>query len=179
VAGAGVALAMQGVLANVFAGLTIIFTQPFHVGNYISIAKEEGEVLDISLFSTTLGHLDQSKVVIPNRKIVGEILHNYGAIRQLDVVVGVSYGTDLALALDLVGEVLRANSRVLQEPAPRVGVTRLADSSVNISVNPWVSVPDYDPALREINRAILDVFRARNVVIPPPQREVRLVGGAA
>lgn len=179
VAGAGVAIAMQGVLGNVFAGLTIIFTQPFHVGNYISIAKEEGEVLDISLFSTILGHYDQSKVVIPNRKIVGEILHNYGGIRRLDVAVGVSYGTDLGTALDLIGEVLRTSPRVLQEPAPRIGVTRLADSSVNISVNPWVKVPDYEVALAEINRAILETFRARNVVIPFPQREVRMVGGVA
>ena len=65
VAGAGVALAMQGILGNVAAGLTIIFTQPFHVGDYLSIANEEGEVLDISLFSTTLGHTDRSKVLIP------------------------------------------------------------------------------------------------------------------
>ena len=83
VAGAGVALAMQGVLGNMVAGLTIIFTRPFQVGDYVSIAKEEGEVLDISLFSTVLGHPDLSRVVIPNRKIVGEILHNYGKIRQL------------------------------------------------------------------------------------------------
>src|SRR5262249_59646700 len=78
VAGAGVALAMQGVLGNIVAGLTIIFTRPFRVGDYISIAREEGEVLDISLSSTVLGHPDLSRVVIPNRKIVGEILHNYG-----------------------------------------------------------------------------------------------------
>ena len=114
VAGAGVALAMQGVLGNVAAGLTIIFTQPFHVGDYISISKEEGEVLDINLFTTTLGHTDRSKVVIPNRKIVGEILHNYGRIRQLDVVVGVSYGTDVNLALSTIDEILRSNPRVLQ-----------------------------------------------------------------
>ncbi|HCU53885.1 MAG TPA: mechanosensitive ion channel protein MscS, partial [Gammaproteobacteria bacterium] len=73
VAGAGIALAMQGVLGNVFAGLTIIFVQPFRVGDYISIVDEEGEVLEITLFSTTLGHPDRSRVVIPNRKIVGEI----------------------------------------------------------------------------------------------------------
>jgi Small-conductance mechanosensitive channel len=126
VAGAGIALAMQGVLGNVAAGLTIIFTQPFHIGDYISIAKEEGEVLDISLFSTTLGHSDRSKVVIPNRKIVGEILHNYGRIRQLNVVVGVSYGTDVNLALSVIDEILRSNPRVLQDPAPGIGITRLA-----------------------------------------------------
>jgi small conductance mechanosensitive channel len=118
VAGAAVALAMQGILGNVAAGLTIIFTRPFHIGEYISIAKEEGEVLDISLFSTTLGHADRSKVVIPNRKIVGEILHNCGRIRQLNIAVGVSYGTDVNVALALVEEILHANPRVLQDPAP-------------------------------------------------------------
>jgi small conductance mechanosensitive channel len=125
VAGAGVALAMQGVLGNVAAGLTIIFTQPFHIGDYISIGKEEGEVLDMGLFSTTLGHADRSKVVIPNRKIVGEILHNCGRIRQLDLVVGVSYGTDVNLALGAIDEILRSNPHVLQDPAPAIGIARL------------------------------------------------------
>ena len=179
VAGAGIALAMQGVLGNMVAGLTIIFTPPFHIGDYISIAKEEGEVIDISLFSTTLGHSDRSKVVIPNRKIVGEILHNYGRIRQLNVVVGVSYETDVNLALSAIDEILRSNPHVLQDPAPGIGIARLADSSVNINVNPWVNVPDYVAAVSEINKAILETFRARNVVIPVPQREVRMLGNAA
>lgn len=175
VAGAGVALAMQGVLGNVAAGLTIIFTQPFHVGDYISISKEEGEVLDINLFTTTLGHTDRSKVVIPNRKIVGEILHNYGRIRQLDVVVGVSYGTDVNLALSTIDEILRSNPRVLHDPTPVIGVARLADSSVNISVNPWVNVPDYVAAVGEVNKTILETFQARNIVMPFPQIEVRML----
>ncbi len=179
VAGAGVALAMQGILGNVAAGLTIIFTRPFHVGDYISIAKEEGEILDISLFSTTLGHSDRSKVVIPNRKIVGEILHNCGRIRQLSIAVGVSYGTDVTSALSLVEEILRSNPRVLQDPAPIFGVARLAESGVTISVAPWVNVPDYDAATSEINRTILETFRARGIVIPLPQCEVRMLGGSA
>jgi small conductance mechanosensitive channel len=179
VAGAGIALAMQGVLGNMVAGLTIIFTPPFHIGDYISIAKEEGEVLDISLFSTTLGHADRSKIVIPNRKIVGEILHNYGRIRQLNVGVGVSYGTDVNLALGAIDEILRTNPRVLQDPAPGIGVARLADSSVNISVNPWVNLADYVAAVSEINKSILETFRARNIVIPFPQREVRMLESVA
>ncbi len=178
VAGAGIALAMQGVLGNVAAGLTIIFTQPFHIGDYISISKEEGEVLDINLFSTTLGHADRSKVVIPNRKIVGEILHNCGRIRQLDVVVGVSYGTDVNQALSAIDEILRANPRVLRDPAPGIGVARLADASVKLNVNPWVNVPDYVAAVSEINQAILETFRARNIDMPFPQLEVRMLEGA-
>ena len=136
VAGAGIALALQGVLGNVAAGLTIIFTQPFHVGDYISIANEEGEVLDINLFSTTLGHTDRSRVVIPNRKIVGEIMHNCGKIRRLSLTVGVAYGTDLAVAQERIHSLLRGNPRVLDTPAPVVGVAQLADSSVTLSIAP-------------------------------------------
>ena len=175
VAGAGVALAMQGILGNVVSGLTIIFTRPFHVGDYISIAKEEGEVLDISLFSTTLGHSDRSNVVIPNRKIVGEILHNYGRIRQLHIAVGVSYGTDVNVALSLIEEILYSNPRVLQDPTPVFGVARLAESSITISVTPWVNVPDYDVVVSEVNKTILETFRARDIVIPLPQREIRML----
>jgi small conductance mechanosensitive channel len=174
VAGAGVALAMQGVLGNVVAGLTIIFTRPFRVGDYVSIAKEEGEVLDISLFSTVLGHPDLSRVVIPNRKIVGEILHNYGKIRQLAVEVSIALDADLAAAQAAIQEVLRANARVLTDPAPAVLVNRLA-GGVSIFVGPWVNVPDYGRATSEINLAILESFRLRSVAAPVPQREVRML----
>src|SRR3954467_1404242 len=81
-AGAGIALAMQGVLSNIVAGLTIIFTRPFRIGEYIAIAGVEGGVESIGLFKTILTHPDLSKVIVPNRKIVGEILHNYANIRQ-------------------------------------------------------------------------------------------------
>ena len=178
VAGAGIALALQGILGNVAAGLTIIFTQPFHVGDYISIAKEEGEVLDINLFSTTLGHTDRSKVVIPNRKIVGEIMHNCGQIRRLPISVGVAYGTDIPAALALIDAALRANPRVLPTPAPVVGVAQLADSAITIAINPWVNVPDFEAVISEINQAVLTAFRGAGIDIPLPQREVRLIGNA-
>jgi small conductance mechanosensitive channel len=175
VAGAGIALAMQGVLSNMMAGLTIIFTRPYRVGDFISIQAEEGEVLDVTLFTTVLGHLDLSRVVIPNRKIVGEILHNYGKQRQLAIEVGVAYGTDVNEALRAVDETLRANARILQDPKPVVGVARLADSRVAIAVKPWVNVPDYGPAGAEVTKALLEGFRSRGIVIPPPQREVRML----
>ena len=96
VAGVGIGLAMQGILSNLMAGLTIIFTKPFRFGEYIEIAGVQGQVTSIELFTTTLLHADHSQVIIPNRKIVGEILHNYGHIRQLDLNVGVGYGTNIS-----------------------------------------------------------------------------------
>ncbi len=175
VAGAGVALAMQGVLGNVVAGFTIIFTKPFRVSEYISIVGVEGKVENISLFSTILTHADMSRVVVPNRKIVGEILHNYGTIRQLDLAVGVAYDTDLNKAIAAIHEILQNNSRVIKDLAPGIGISVLADSSINISLKPWTSVEDFGPAGGEINKAIVETFRGRNIVIPFPQREIRML----
>jgi small conductance mechanosensitive channel len=179
IAGAGVALAMQGVLGNGVAGLMIMLSRPFNVGDYISIAGEQGVVEDITLFNTTLGHADQSKVVIPNRKIVGEILHNYHAIRQLGIEVGVSYKTDVVAAVEAIREILRANPRVLKDPDPVVGIARLRDSCVVMVVAPWVQAADYGPASAEVNQAILEAFRARDIVIPAPQREIRVMSTTA
>lgn len=176
VAGAGLALAMQGVLSNLAAGLTIIFTRPFKVGEYISIVGEEGQVEAISLFSTILSHPDLSRVVIPNRKIAGEILHNYGQIRQVNLTVGVAYDTDLNAALQRINGLLAANPRVLQQPAPLIQVAALADSSINIAIRPWVSVEAFATVAGEINQAVLASFRAAGIVIPFPQREIRLLG---
>ncbi|MGH8661583.1 MAG: mechanosensitive ion channel family protein [Burkholderiales bacterium] len=176
VAGAGIALAMQGVLANMVSGLTIILTRPFRVGEYISIVKEEGQVAEISLTSTTLSHPDRSRVVIPNRRIVGEILHNYGRIRQQQIEVRVAYDADLNHALATIRELLQANPRVLKDPAPATQVIQLADSSVNIGVYPWANVSDYGAAGGEINKAIVETFRARGIAIASPRRDVRLLG---
>ena len=176
VAGAGIALATQGVLSNIVAGLSIIFSKPFRVGEYIAIAGVEGVVESITLFNTTLGHVDLSRVVVPNRKVVGEILHNYGRIRQVEVQIGVAYDSDLAKVLGLIHEVLQANPRVLREPPPVVQPVQFGDSSVGIAVRPWVAVQDQVAASGEIHAAVLEALRARGVVIPLPQREVRLIG---
>jgi small conductance mechanosensitive channel len=179
IAGAGIALALQGVLGNLVAGMTILLTRPFRVGDYISIVNEEGVVQDITLFNTTLQHADLSRVVIPNRKIVGEILHNFGQLRQLGIEVGVAYDTDLAAAGEAIRAVLGANPRVLSEPAPRVGVARLADSAIVMIVAPWVRVPDFGPANIEVSQAIVEAFRSRGITIPFPQREVRVLSTTA
>jgi small conductance mechanosensitive channel len=176
VAGVGISLAMQSVLGNLIAGLNIIFTKPFTVGEYIELLGVYGQVTDISLFSTTLRHADNSRVVVPNRKIVGEILHNYGTMRQMNLSVGVAYRADIKFAVDTIRAILDQNPRVLQNPAPVVGVSSLADSSVVISVLPWVAVPDFFVAQTEVNQAILEQFAQKGIGIPFPQREVRILG---
>ncbi|MDQ6735331.1 MAG: mechanosensitive ion channel [Nitrospirota bacterium] len=175
VAGLGVGFALQGVLSNIMAGLSIIFTKPYRVGEHISLLGVHGDVVTIDIFSTTLLHPDRSRIVIPNRKIVGEILHNFGAIRQLSLSVGVSYNTDLNQALTIAKDLLERNSRVLKEPLASVLVSQLGDSAITISVQPWVRVADYMVATGELNQAIIEQFRAAQIAIPFPQHEVRLL----
>lgn len=179
VAGVGIGLAMQGVLSNIVAGLTIIFTKPFRVGEYIELIGHHGTVKNVELFTTTLLHPDLSRVVIPNRKIVGEVLHNYGLIRQLELSVGVAYGSDVNAAIAVVQEILAKNPRVLKDPAPGAGVSALGESSVTIAIRPWTSLADFGPAGGEINRAILEQFKAKGIEIPFPQREIRVLDGGA
>ena len=178
VAGLGVGIALQGVLGNLVAGLSIILTKPFRVGEWISIVGVYGQVSSIELFATTLLHPDQSRVIIPNRKIVGEILHNHGTIRQLELTVGVGYATDLPKALAAARETLLVNSRVLKTPAPMVGIASLGDSAINLGLGPWVAVPDYAAAQAELYQSVVERFRAAGIEMPFPQREVRLLGAA-
>lgn len=177
VVGVGVSLAMQGVLGNLVAGLVIIFTKPFRVGEYVEIIGVQGQVDTIELFNTVLLHPDRSRLVIPNRKIVGEVLHNFGTIRQLSLTVGVGYDTNIPATLALVREILSKNPRVLKELAPAVAVTTLADSSINIAIAPWVTIGDFGAAKGEIYQAVLERFREAGISIPFPQREIRLLNG--
>ncbi|MDC0748049.1 mechanosensitive ion channel family protein [Polyangium mundeleinium] len=175
VAGVGIGLAMQGVLSNLIAGMTIFFLKPFRVGEYIDVLKEHGEVVDITLFSTTLRHTDQSLIVIPNRQIAGEILHNYGMKRQLDIEIGIAYASDIGKAIDVATETVLADPRVLKEPAPLVGIRKVGDSALTVSVRPWVPVPEYEQTLLGLYRAIFEAYRERGIDVPHPQREIRVV----
>ena len=178
VAGAGVGLAAQGVLSNAMAGLTIIFSKPYRVGEYIELLGVYGEVVSIELFSTTLLHADHSRVIIPNRKIVGEILHNYGSMRQCDLAVKVAYSADIKRAIAVINEVLKDNAMVLKEPEPLVGVSTLADSSILIAVKPWVAVKDFIEVQAAVYQEIINRFRSEQIVMPLPQREIRILGNS-
>lgn len=105
-------------------------------------------------------------------------MHNYGQIRQLDVSVGIAYDSDLKTALAVIDSILANNPAVLRDPAPLVQVATLADSSVEIAIRPWVAIEAFQTAHGEINQAVLETFRSRDIQIPFPQREVRLLGQA-
>jgi small conductance mechanosensitive channel len=175
VAGLGIGIALQGVLSNVVAGLSIIFTKPFKVGEYIQVVGVHGQVSSIELFSTTLLHSDRSRVVIPNRKIVGEILQNYGSIRQLDLHVDVAFATDLERALSAARGAVEADPRVLREPAPVIGVAGVTDARITVAVKPWVTVDAEVAASGDLYRAVLEHLRAAGIEVPRSRHDVHML----
>src|SRR6266508_430186 len=146
VAGLGIGIAMQGVLSNLMAGLSIIFTKPFRVGEHIAVAGVHGDVISIEMFSTVLVHPDRSHVIVPNRKIVGEILHNFGMTRQLTISMVVAQDADLGLVLAQTRDVVASSARVLKDPPPAVGITQVSDGGIKVAAAPWVSAADVGPA---------------------------------
>lgn len=178
VLGVGVGFGMQGLVSNMIAGLTLIVTRPFRVGEYISVLNVQGTVSHIDLVSTTLIHNDKSKVMIPNHKIIGEIVQNYGTVRQVPLSVGVGYQTDLKHAQQLVQEVLAQNKRVLAEPRAAIIVGALQDSSIAINIYAWVKLNDFGAAQSELSQAIVECFRENQIEIPFPQREIRVLNAA-
>jgi small conductance mechanosensitive channel len=178
VAGLGIGLALQGVLSNVMAGLTIIFTKPFRVGEYIEIVGVHGDVSAIELFSTTLVHPDHSRIIIPNRRIVGEILHNFGTMRQLHLSLMVPHGSDVSGVLRAAREVAAANPRVLSDPPPIVGVVQIEIGGIRVGVNPWVRVLDVPLIEGELYQALAEGFRRAGIGVPVPQQDIRLLDAA-
>jgi small conductance mechanosensitive channel len=175
VAGVAVGLAIQGILGNLAAGLTIMLARYFRIGDYIEIGTVRGQVQSIDLFMTVLRTLEDALVLVPNRRIVGEIIYNYSAERRVPLTVRLAYREDLDKALQAIVEVLQENARVLKEPAPELGITRLADSHVEITLRPWCKAEDYWHVQYDVYRTLLDRFRQRHIEVPYPQREVHLV----
>jgi len=178
VAGLGLGFALQGVLGNLMAGLTIIFTKPFRVGEYIELNNVRGEVTTIELSTTTLIQIDYSRVIVPNRKIVGEIVHNFGTMRMLTLTVRVPHNVDLNAAFQAAAQVASQNARVLKNPAPSVGIDSMDDNGIKLAVWAWVPVTDVFSAEPDLYQALVEAFRARGIGSPAASHQVRLLEAA-
>jgi small conductance mechanosensitive channel len=175
-AGLAVGLALQGTLSNVAAGVMLLVFRPFKVGDYVDVGGTAGSVASIGLFATELNTPDNIYIVVPNSSIYGGTIKNYShhPIRRNDLLMGVSYDDDIALAMKTIQEVLDADERILAEPAPVVAVSELADSSVNLVVRPWCNTSDFWPLRFDLTRALKERLEAAGCSIPYPQQDVYL-----
>jgi small conductance mechanosensitive channel len=180
-AGLAVGLALQGTLSNFAAGVMLLIFRPFKIGDYVEVGGSAGSVQEIGIFSSILHTPDNVRVTIPNSAVFGQTIKNYSANenRRIDLVIGVSYGDDLAKAKKILEDVVAADSRVLAEPAPTIAVSELGDSSVNFVVRPWVKGTEYWPTRFDLTRAIKEQLEAGGCSIPFPQRDLHVFQEAA
>jgi small conductance mechanosensitive channel len=175
-AGLAVALALQGSLSNFAAGVMMIVFRPFKVGDFIEAAGSMGVIEEIAIFTTIMKTGDNRTIIIPNSKITDGSIINYSSnpTRRIDLVVGVSYQDDLNKVKSVLEAVLKEDERVLTDPAPTIGVSELADSSINFVVRPWVATEEYWPTRFDLNKKIKERFDAEGISIPFPQTDVHL-----
>lgn len=176
-AGLAIGLALQGSLSNFAAGILIIMLRPFKSGDWVDVAGESGMVKNIKIFTTELRTGDNKCVIIPNSRILnGNITnHTTTGTRRVDMVIGISYEDDIDKARNLIWDVLGEENRILKEPETVVGVSELADSSVNFIVRPWVKSDDYWGVYRSLLEQIKKRFDQEKISIPFPQRTVHMI----
>jgi small conductance mechanosensitive channel len=172
VAGLGVSFALQGPLSNYASGITLIFTKPFKVGDIIEVVGVSGEVLDIKLARTDLKSLDGTMYIIPNKHIIGEIIHNCSDVKELDLNIGIGYKTDVTTAIQLMKNLIKEDKRVMREP--NLGISSFGESSININARVWCKVNDYWNVMFDLNKQIFEAFKQNGIEIPYPQREIRI-----
>ena len=175
-AGLAVGLALQGSLSNFAAGVLILIFRPFKAGDLIEAAGALGIVAEVGIFTTTLNGLDNRRIILPNAGVGNGTIVNLTAndTRRVDMTVGVSYSDNLGRTKEVIERVLKADDRVLAEPALTVEVAELGDSSVNFVVRPWVKTEHYWDVWFAFHRAIKEALDEEGIIIPFPQRDIHL-----
>jgi len=172
----GSSLAIQGPLSNYGAGLTLILTRPFVVGNTITVQDVSGVVEEIRLAATILATEDGEELTIPNKLIVGEILRNSFENKIVETSVGISYEDNPELAISELQKVLAQFAEICKDPAPQVGIEAFADSSINIGLRYWVPTKQYYNILYRVNLAIHQALAEAEITIPFPQQDIHIKG---
>ncbi|ENE5172230.1 small-conductance mechanosensitive channel MscS [Vibrio cholerae] len=175
-AGLAVGLALQGSLSNFAAGVLIVAFRPFKSGDYVEIGGVAGSVDSIQIFQTVLKSPDNKMVVVPNSAVIGGAITNYSRheTRRVDMVIGVSYKSDLQKTKRVLRETLEKDPRILKDPDMTIGVLTLADSSINFVVRPWCKTADYWAVYFDSMQAIKEALDANGIEIPFPQMDVHL-----
>ncbi|MFP8967879.1 mechanosensitive ion channel family protein [Pokkaliibacter sp. CJK22405] len=180
-AGLAVGLALKDSLSNIAAGILLTVFRPFRLGDFIDCAGTMGTVERIGLLYTELKTANNQQVVMPNSKLMDNSLTNYSVRteRRVDLTIGVGYSADLRHVRQVLERIIADDSRVLAEPAPFIGVTALADNSVNFVLRPWVKTSDYWATFCDLNERVKIEFDKEGIEIPFPQRTIHIEGGVA
>jgi small conductance mechanosensitive channel len=168
--------AFQESLGNLAAGMMIAINQPFQIGDYVTVGAISGTVSELNMMAATLFTADNIKVMVPNKVIWGAPITNYTATdkRRIDIAVNIAYGADISKAKRVALDTLRADPRVLDDPAPIAEVIAMGDSAVNLVLRPWATPSDYWATFFALNQAVKEAFDREGIKIPLPQMDIRV-----
>jgi len=169
-------LAIQGSVANYAAGISLIITRPFKIGDTILINKVYGEVEEIRLAYTTLRTEDEELITVPNKNMIGEVIVNSFNYRVVESSVGISYDADAEKAIALIQKVIEGFENVSTETKAIVGIEKFGESSVDIGIRYWVPTRNFFKTQFEVNMGIYKALKESGITIPYPQREIRMIG---
>lgn len=170
-------LAIQGSVANYAAGISLIITRPFRIGDTILVNKVYGEVEEIKLAYTTLRTEDEELITVPNKNMIGEVLVNSSNYRIVESKVGISYADHAEKAIEIIKNVIDQCDFVSQENSAIVGIESFGDSALIIGIRYWVPTRNFFKFQYEVNLLIYKALQNASITIPFPQREIRLFNG--
>ena len=175
-AGLAVGFAMQDSLSNFASGVMLIIFRPFKNGDFVEAGGCTGVVEKIQIFTTIMKTGDNREIIVPNGAIFGGVITNYSArdTRRVDMIFGIGYDDDLLKAKQILKDIIAADERILQDPAPAIAINDLGDSCVNFKVRPWVKSGDYWDVLSDITETVKLTFDKEGISIPYPQTDVHL-----
>lgn len=154
----------------------LLIFKPIKVGDYIEAQGHAGTVKEIQIFNTILNTPDKKTIIIPNGGLSTGSMINYSTepVRRLDWTFRISYNDSIDKAREIIMEILNAEERIHQDPAPFVGLVNLGDNSVDLVTRVWVDAANYWPLFFEINEKVKKAFDAKGISIPFPQRDVHI-----
>lgn len=170
----GSTLALQGPISNYGAGLTIILTRPFIVGDTIRINTVIGIVEEIKLAYTLLSNEDGEQITVPNNKIIGEVIYNSARNLIIEQTITIKYDADVDRAIQLIRDQLSNNSDVVSEPAAQIGIERFAEYGIEIGLRYWVPTNQYFEIKYAVNNAIHVALQKAGITLPYPRQIIEL-----
>lgn len=170
----GSTLALQGPISNYGAGLTIILTRPFIVGDTIRLDDKIGIVDEIRLAYTMLTNEDEERIMIPNNRIIGQVITNSFEYLIVEESITISYDANIDQVINLIRDTLTSMTSLAEEPEPQVGVDGFADYGIRIGIRYWIPTKQYFQLKYQANQHVYQALKAAGFSIPYPVQTIQL-----
>ncbi len=175
-AGLAVGLALKDSLSNFAAGILLLVTRPFSVGDFIESSSVSGTVLSIEILYTALNTADNKRVMVPNNHLATSHIINYSIepYRRVDKIYSVAHGTDVKKIKEILMNIVISNEKILEDRGVILGVSKHSESSVDFDLKVWVKREDYFEVSYGLNETVIQVFEEQGIRIPYPHREIMI-----